>query len=45
MVYCADLGFNDTARIENIRRISEVSKLFVEAGHFGADRLYFAFLS
>jgi adenylylsulfate kinase len=27
-----DLGFNDTDRIENIRRIGEVSKLFVNAG-------------
>jgi len=27
-----DLGFNDNERIENIRRISEVSKLFVDAG-------------
>lgn len=27
-----DLGFSDDERIENIRRISEVSKLFVEAG-------------
>lgn len=27
-----DLGFNDSDRIENIRRIGEVSKLFVDAG-------------
>lgn len=27
-----DLGFSDDDRIENIRRISEVSKLFVDAG-------------
>lgn len=27
-----DLGFTDTDRIENIRRISEVGKLFVDAG-------------
>lgn len=27
-----DLGFTDEARIENIRRISEVSKLFLDAG-------------
>lgn len=27
-----DLGFDDDARIENIRRIGEVSKLFVDAG-------------
>jgi adenylylsulfate kinase len=29
---CKDLGFNDNDRIENIRRISEVSKLFLDAG-------------
>lgn len=29
---CADLGFSDAARSENIRRIGEVAKLFVEAG-------------
>lgn len=27
-----DLGFTDEARVENIRRISEVSKLFLDAG-------------
>ena len=27
-----DLGFSDTDRVENIRRISEVSKLFIDAG-------------
>ena len=27
-----DLGFSDEARVENIRRISEVSKLFIDAG-------------
>lgn len=27
-----DLGFSDDDRIENIRRISEVSKLFIDAG-------------
>lgn len=27
-----DLGFNNTDRVENIRRISEVAKLFVDAG-------------
>lgn len=27
-----DLGFDDSARIENIRRISEVAKLFIDAG-------------
>lgn len=29
---CGDLGFSDADRMENIRRISEVSKLFIEAG-------------
>lgn len=29
---CGDLGFSDKDRVENIRRISEVSKLFVDAG-------------
>jgi adenylylsulfate kinase len=29
---CADLGFSAEDRIENIRRVGEVSKLFIEAG-------------
>ena len=29
---CGDLGFSDEDRIENIRRIGEMSKLFVDAG-------------
>jgi adenylylsulfate kinase len=29
---CSDLGFNDEDRAENIRRISEVSKLMLDAG-------------
>lgn len=29
---CSDLGFSDHDRTENIRRIGEVSKLFLEAG-------------
>lgn len=29
---CKDLGFSDEDRIENIRRIGEVSKLFADAG-------------
>jgi adenylylsulfate kinase len=29
---CSDLGFTDDDRKENIRRISEISKLFLEAG-------------
>lgn len=46
---CGDLGFSDKDRVENIRRISEVAKLFVDAGTivltafispFRADRDY-----
>ncbi|GEA10409.1 adenylyl-sulfate kinase [Alteromonas sp. KUL49] len=46
---CGDLGFSDTDRVENIRRISEVAKLFVDSGciaitafisPFKADRDY-----
>ena len=29
---CRDLGFSDEDRVENIRRIGEVSKLFTDAG-------------
>jgi adenylylsulfate kinase len=29
---CGDLGFSEEARIENIRRVGELAKLFVEAG-------------
>lgn len=29
---CRDLGFSDADRMENIRRVAEVAKLFVEAG-------------
>lgn len=29
---CADLGFSDSERKENIRRVGEATKLFVEAG-------------
>ncbi len=29
---CRDLGFTDADRVENLRRISETSKLFVDAG-------------
>ena len=29
---CKDLGFNDTDRIENIRRVAEVAKLMTDAG-------------
>ena len=29
---CRDLGFSDDDRVENIRRVAEVAKLFVDAG-------------
>lgn len=29
---CKDLGFNEIDRIENIRRVGEISRLFVDAG-------------
>lgn len=29
---CGDLGFSNEDRVENIRRVSEVAKLFLEAG-------------
>jgi adenylylsulfate kinase len=29
---CGDLGFSQKDRVENIRRISEISKLFIDAG-------------
>ncbi len=29
---CSDLGFSDADRVENIRRVGEISKLMVEAG-------------
>lgn len=32
MGLCRDLGFSDDSRVENIRRVSEVSKLFIDAG-------------
>ena len=32
MGLCRDLGFSDTDREENIRRIAEVARLFVDAG-------------
>ena len=30
---CSDLGFSDTDRIENVRRIAHVAKLFQQTGH------------
>lgn len=32
MGLCKDLDFSDESRVENIRRVSEVSKLFIDAG-------------
>lgn len=29
---CGDLGFSESDRVENIRRVAEVTKLFLEAG-------------
>lgn len=29
---CGDLGFSEADRVENIRRVGEVVKLFMEAG-------------
>ncbi|MGA2343971.1 MAG: adenylyl-sulfate kinase, partial [Steroidobacteraceae bacterium] len=29
---CKDLGFSDADRVENIRRVAEVARLFVDAG-------------
>ena len=29
---CGDLGFSNSDRVENIRRVSETTKLFIEAG-------------
>lgn len=33
MGLCKDLGFSEEDRAENIRRIGEVSKLFIDSGH------------
>lgn len=30
---CSDLGFSDRDRVENIRRVGELAKLMVDAGH------------
>lgn len=32
MGLCKDLDFSDESRVENIRRVSEVSRLFIDAG-------------
>ena len=29
---CSDLGFSDSDRVENIRRVGELAKLMIEAG-------------
>ncbi|CAH6794398.1 adenylyl-sulfate kinase [Vibrio chagasii] len=40
-----DLGFSDTDRIENIRRIGEVAKLFVDAGNIVLTAFISPFIS
>lgn len=40
-----DLGFSDDARVENIRRISEVAKLFVDSGTIVLTAFISPFLS
>ncbi|MEZ9699214.1 adenylyl-sulfate kinase [Vibrio sp. 10N.261.46.E12] len=40
-----DLGFSDTDRVENIRRIGEVAKLFVDAGNIVLTAFISPFLS
>jgi adenylylsulfate kinase len=40
---CGDLGFSDVDRKENLRRIGEMSKLFVEAGGNHTSRFYLSF--
>ena len=39
---CKDLGFSDEDRVENIRRVGELSKLMVDAGTCGTHRVYLA---
>lgn len=40
-----DLGFDDTSRIENIRRVGEVAKLFVDAGQIVLTAFISPFIS
>ena len=41
----SDLGFDDNSRIENIRRVGEVAKLFVESGQIVLTAFISPFLS
>jgi adenylylsulfate kinase len=38
----SDLGFSDEDRQENIRRISEVARLFLDAGHRGFHLFHYS---
>ena len=40
-----DLGFDQNSRIENIRRVGEVSKLFVDSGHIVLSAFISPFIS
>ncbi len=40
-----DLGFDENSRIENIRRIGEVAKLFVDSGHIVLSAFISPFMS
>jgi len=37
--FCADLGFSAQDRVQNIRRVGEMTKLFLEAGVFALTAL------
>ena len=39
-----DLGFTDTDRVENIRRVAEVSKLMLDAGLITLVPLFLLFI-
>jgi bifunctional enzyme CysN/CysC len=41
----SDLGFNDSDRVENIRRVAEVSKLMLDAGIFVISSFISPFIS
>ena len=41
----SDLGFNDSGRVENIRRVAEVSKLMLDAGIFVISSFISPFIS
>jgi len=42
---CSDLGFSDEDRVENIRRVGEMGKLFLEAGVIALTAFISPFLS